>query len=83
MLSLLVRTVGTVKCVNVKRGITAPVKPQTKQLVFLGRTQPDQNQFRVLNAHLARMPALLVPQRAKSVILIPTKRNPMLQNAFQ
>ena len=81
-LSRLVRTVGTVKYVNVKRGITAPVKPQTKLLVILGRTQPDQNQSHVLNAHPARMPILLVPKFAKIVILIPTKRNPMLRNAF-
>ena len=83
MLSLLDRTVGTVKYVNVKRGITAPVKPQTKRLVFLGRTQSDQNQFRVLNALPERMPTLLVPYLAKLATVIPTNPNPMLQNAFQ
>ena len=80
---LLVRTVGTVQYVNVKQVIIAPVKPQTKRLVFLGPTQPAQNQFRVLNVHLARMPILLVPQLATSVATMHTNRNPMLRNAFQ
>jgi hypothetical protein len=83
MLSLLDPTVGTVKCVNVKQVIFALAKPQTKLLVVLGRMQPDQNQFHVLNAHLARMPILLVPQLAKSVATMHTNPNLMLRNAFR
>jgi hypothetical protein len=83
MLSPLVLIVGTVKCVNVKQVIFAKAKPQTKLLVILGRMQPDQNQFRVLNAHLARMPILLVPQLAKSVATMHTNPNLMLRNAFR
>jgi hypothetical protein len=74
--------VGTVKCVNVKQVIIALVKPQTKLLVILGRMQPDQNQFRVLNAHQARMPTLLARYLAKIATTIPTNRIPMLRNAF-
>ena len=83
MLSLLDRTVGTVKYVNVKQVIIAPVKPPTKPLVILGRMQPDQNQFRVLNALPERMPTLLVPYLVKIAAVIPINPNPMLQNAFQ
>ena len=83
MLSLLDRTVGTVKYVNVKQVIIAPVKLQTKRLVVLGRMQPVQNQFRVLNAHQARMRLFLVPKLAKIVTVIPTNLNPMLRNAFE
>ena len=83
MLSLLDRTVGTVKYVNVKQVIIAPVKPPTKRLVILGRMQPVQNRLRALNAHPARMPTLLVPQLAKIVTVVPTNWNPMLRNAFQ
>ena len=83
MVFLLDPTVGTEKYVNVKQAIIAPVKPQTKRLVVLGRMQPVQNQFRVLNVHPARTRPLLVPRLAKIVILIPTNRNPMLRNAFQ
>ncbi len=78
MLSLPDRTVGTVKCVNVKQVIFALAKPQIKLFVILGRMQPEQNQFRVLNAHLARMPTLLVPAFVKLVILIPTNPTPKL-----
>ena len=83
MRCLLDRTVGTVKCVSVKQVIIARVKPPTKPLVILGRMQPVQNQFRVLNVHPERMPILLVPRLAKIVTLIPTNRNPMRLNAFQ
>ena len=83
MLSLLVRTVGTVKYVNVIKGIIAPVKPPIKPLAGLDRMQPDQNQFRVLNAHPECMPTLLVPKFVKIVTVIPTNPNPMLRNAFQ
>ena len=76
-------TVGTVKYVTVKQVIIAPVNPPTKLLVFLGRMQPIQNQFRVLNVHPARTRPLLVPQLAKSVTTMHTNRNPMLQNAYQ
>ena len=80
---LLVRTVGTVKYVNVKQVIIAPVNPPTRPRVILGHIQPAQNQFRVLNAHPERMPILLVPQLAKSVKTMHTNPNPMLRNAFQ
>ena len=80
---LLVRTVGTVKYVNVKQVIIAPVKPPIKLRVLLVRMQPYQSQFRVLNAHPERMPILLVPHLAKIVALTPTNANPMLRNAFQ
>jgi hypothetical protein len=80
---LLVRTVGTVKYVNVKQVIIAPVKPQIKLRVLLVRMQPDQNQFRVLNALPERMPTLLVPYLAKIVALIPTNGNPMLRNVLK
>ena len=83
MVFLLDRTVGTVKYVTVKQVIIAPVNPPTKPPVILGRMQPVQNQFHVLNAPPARTRPLLVPQLAKIVILIPTNRNPMLRNAFQ
>ena len=83
MVFLLDPTVGTVKCVNVKQVIIAPVKPPTKPLVILGRMQPVQNQFRVLNVHPGRMRLLLVPRLAKIVTLIPTNRNPMQRHAFQ
>ena len=83
MLFLLDPTVGTVKCVNVKQVIFAKVKPQTKLLVILGRMQPVQNQYRVLNVHRALLQHCLVPQLAKIVTVIPTNRNPMLRNAFQ
>ena len=83
MVFLLDPTVGTVKYVNVKQVIIAPVKPPTKRLVILGRMQPVPNQFRVLNAHLVRMLPLLVPEFAKLVTMIPTNPNPMLRNAFQ
>jgi len=82
MLSLPDRTVGTAKCVNVKQVIFTKVKPQTKLFVILGRMQPDQNQYPVLNAHLARMPILLVPLLAKSVVTMHTNRTPMLRNVF-
>ena len=83
MVFLLDPTVGTVKYVNVKQVIIAPVKPPTKRLVILGRMQPVQNQFRVLNVRPERMPTLSVPKPAKIAILIPTNRNPMRRNAFQ
>ena len=82
MLSLLDPTVGTVKCVNVKQVTFALAKPQIKLFVILGRMQPDQNQYPVLNAHLARMPILLVPLLAKSVVTMHTNRAPMLRNVF-
>ena len=82
MLYLLDRTVGTVKYVNAKQVIIAPAKPQTKPLVLLVRMQPDQNQFRVLNALPERMPTLLVPYLVKIATVIPINTNPMLQNAF-
>jgi hypothetical protein len=66
---LLVRTVGTVKYVNVKQVIIAPAKPRTKLLVLLVHMQPDQNQFRVLNALPERMPTLLVVQHANNAML--------------
>jgi hypothetical protein len=72
-----------VKNVNVIKVIIAPVKPPIKPLVILDRMQPDQNQFRVLNAHPERMPTLLVPKLVKIVTVIPTNRNPMLRNVFQ
>ena len=81
---LLDRTsVGTVKYVTVKQVIIAPVNPPTKRLVILGRMQPVQNQFRVLNAHPACTRPLLVPQLAKIATLIPTNPTPMLRHAFQ
>ena len=83
MRCLLDPTVGTVKYVNVKQVIIAPVKPPIKPLVILGRMQPVPNQFRVSNVRPERMPPLLVPQLAKIVTTIPTNRNPMRQNAFQ
>jgi hypothetical protein len=83
MLSLLDRTVGTVKYVNVKQAIIAPVKPPTKRLVILDRMQPVQNQYRVLNVHRALLQHCLVPQLAKIVTMVPTNPNPMLRNAFQ
>ena len=83
MVFLLDRTVGTVKYVTVKQVIIAPVNPPTKPLVILGRMQPVQNPFHVLNAHPARMPALLVPQLAKIVTIMHTNPIPMLRNAFQ
>ena len=83
MLSLLDRTVGTVKYVNVKQVIIAPVKPPTKPLVTLGRMQPVQNQYRVLNVHRALLQHCLVPQLAKIVTVVPTNRNPVKRSAFQ
>ena len=83
MVFLLDPTVGTVKYVNVKQVIIAPVKPPTKPLVILGRMQPVQNQFRALNVHPECMPTLSVPQLAKIVTTMHTNRNPMLRNAFQ
>ena len=83
MLSLPDRTVGTANCMNVKQVIFALAKPQIKLFVILGRMQPEQNQFRVLNAHLARMPILLVLQLAKSVATMHTNPDPMLRNAFR
>ena len=68
---------------NVKQVIIAPVKPQTKRLVVLGRMQPVPNQFRVLNVHPERMRLLLVPRLAKIVTAMHTNRNPMRRNAFQ
>ena len=82
MVFLLDPTVGTVKYVNVKQVIIAPVKLPTKRLVILGRMQPVQNQFRVLNVHPERMRLLLVPQLATIATLIPTNRNPMRRSAF-
>jgi hypothetical protein len=83
MRCLLDPTVGTVKYVTVKQVIIAPVNPPTKPLVILGRMQPVQNQFRVLNVHPERMPILFVPQLAKTATTIPTNRNPMRRHAFQ
>ena len=83
MVFLLGPTVGTVKYVNVKQVIIAPVNLPTKRLVILGRMQPVQNQFHVLNVHPARTRPLLVPRLAKIVTTIPTNRNPMLRYAFQ
>ena len=83
MVFLLDPTVGTVKYVNVKQVIIAPVKLPTKPLVILGHMQPVQNQFRVLNVHPARTRPLLVPQLAKIVMPMHTNRNPMRRNAFQ
>ena len=68
---------------NVTEVIFVPVKPRIKPLARLGPTPPTKDPLPALNAHLAPMPTLLAPQRAKCVILIPTKRNPMLRHAFQ
>jgi hypothetical protein len=68
---------------NVIQVIFVKVRPPIKQLAHPDPTPPTKDPLPALNAHLARMPTLLVPQRAKCVILIPTKRNPMLRNAFQ
>ena len=76
-------TVGTVKYVNVKQVIIAPVKPPTKPLVILGRMQPVPNQFRVLNVRPERTRLLLVPQLAKIVTTMHINRNSMRRNAFQ
>ena len=83
MLSLLDLTVGTVKCVNVKRDITAPVKPPIKPLAHPDPTPPTKDPLHALNVHLERMPTCLAPLIVKTAILIPTNRNPMLRNAFQ
>ena len=83
MVFLLDPTVGTVKYVTVKQVIIAPVNPPTKPLVILGRMQPVQNQFHVLNVHPGRMRLLLVPRLAMIVTLIPTNRNLMRRHALR
>ena len=82
-LFLLVFTILMVLLKDVTKDIIAPVKPPIKLRVLLVRMQPYQSQFRVLNAHPESMPTLLLPHLAKIVAVIPTNRNPMLQNAFQ
>jgi hypothetical protein len=83
MVFLLVRTVGTIKFVNVKLVIFAPEKPQTKPLVNLDRTQPKQVPSHALSVHPVR--TLLCPVLVPVIIVVTMNinENPMLPNAFQ
>ena len=83
MVFLLDPTVGTVKYVNVKQVIIAPVKPPTKQVVALDHMQPKKDPLHALNAHPENMRLLMVPQLATIATTMHTNRNPMLRNAFQ
>ena len=83
MLSLLDRTLGTVKYVNAKQVIIALVKPQTKPLAHPAPTPPTKDPLHALNARPVPIPTRLVPFRVKIVTLVPTNRNPMLRIVFQ
>ena len=83
MLSLLVRTVGMALIENVIWVIFVKVKPPIKQLANLDPTPPTKDPLHASNARPECMPTFLVPKFAKTVVLIPTNRIPMLQNAFQ
>ena len=68
---------------HVIRVIFAKGKPPIKPLAYQDLTPPKQAPLPALNAHLERMPILMVPRRAKNAATMPTNRDPMRQNAFQ
>ena len=83
MLSLLDRTVGTVKYVSAKQVIIALVKLAMKLRVHPDTTPPTKDPLHALHAHPECMPTLLVPQLAKIATVTHTNPKPMLQNVFQ
>ena len=74
----LVPTVGMAHFEHVKKDIFVKVKPPMKPLAHPDSTPPTMDPLLALNAHLARMPTLLVPAFVKLVILIPTNPTPKL-----